>query len=62
MQDQRSSQAPMSQDGIDSLRQRLMQQNQSYSYSGLNQRGSNNASPNPYPSSQRPPQQNFTDL
>ncbi|CAF1296158.1 unnamed protein product [Rotaria sp. Silwood1] len=65
IQDQRQSQMPMTHDGIDNLRQRLTQSNQSYSYSGLNQRSSNNTSPNPYPSSQRSQQQqqqHFTDL
>ncbi|CAF2926457.1 unnamed protein product [Rotaria sp. Silwood2] len=64
IQDQRQSQMPMTHDGIDNIRQRLMQPNQSYSYSGLNQRSSNNVSPNPYPSSQRSQQQqqHFTDL
>ncbi|CAF1187201.1 unnamed protein product [Rotaria sordida] len=65
IQDQRQSQIPMTHDGIDNLRQRLMQPNQSYSYMGFNQRSSNNANPNIYPLSQQRSQyqqQNFTDL
>jgi hypothetical protein len=52
----------MTRDGIYSIRQRLMQQNQYKQYTEFNQRSGNSASPNPYPSSQRLQQQHFTDL
>jgi hypothetical protein len=48
---------PMSHDGIDSIRQRLMQP-QPQPFIGFNQR----SSPNPYLPPQRSKQQHFTDL
>ena len=62
IQDQHQSQILMTHDGVDSLRQRLMQSSKSYSSIGLNQRINNNASVSPYPLSQRSQQQHFTDL
>ena len=69
MQDQQQSQIPMTREGVDHLRQRLMQQNQSavdqqYKQKPqYNQRIGNSASYNPYNSSQGSTQQyNFTDL
>jgi hypothetical protein len=52
---------PISHDGIDSIRQRLMQpqpQPQPQPFIGFNQR----SSPNPYLPPQRSKQQHFTDL
>ena len=62
IQDQRQAQIPMTHDGIDNLRQRLMQSKQLHSSNGFNQRSSSNTSLSPYSSSQRLQQQNFTDL
>jgi len=68
-QDQQQSQIAMSREGVDQIRQRLMQQNQSYAdqqykqYANYNQRSGNSASHNPYSSSQgSKQQQHFTDL
>jgi hypothetical protein len=73
VQDQQQSQIPMTREGVDQLRQRLMQQNQSSidqshkQYSTYNQRSGNSNAPtnynNPYSSSQGSiQQQHFTDL
>jgi len=68
-QDQERSQIPMTREGIELLRQRLMQQNQSSAdqqykqYPTHNQRSGNSAGYNPYSSSQGSTQQHhFTDL
>lgn len=72
LQDQQQSQIPMTREGIDQLRQRLMQQNQpstnqqykQQQQQTYNQRSGNSAGYNPYSSSQGSNQQqhHFTDL
>lgn len=66
IEDQQQSQIPMTREGVDQLRQRLMQQNQSpvdQQYAIYNQASGNSATHNPYSSSQgSTQQQHFTDL
>jgi hypothetical protein len=69
IQEQQQSQIPMTREGIDQLRQRLTQQNQSSAdqqykqQATYNQRSGNSAGYNPYSSSQGSTQQkHFTDL
>jgi hypothetical protein len=69
VQDQQQSQIPMTREGVEQLRQRLTQQNQSSAdqqykqHATYNQRSGNSASYNPYSSSQgSTQQQHFTDL